>query len=453
MSALKPIIDELNGLKAALRRVPGISFATVEGVDGNSVYVLIDGAEDAVDASRFCACSATDRVICITFAGKCAVIGQLGASGGGGGGSIAHTTAMLKGDGSGGAVAASAGTDYVQPSSLAAVATSGDYDDLIDKPSLATVATTGAYADLTGKPTIPTPSSTTPAMDGTGAAGSSVDYSRADHVHPSDTSKADVSSLATVATSGDYNDLDNLPTIPSASAFGASIDVANRGQAPYDVRVRLLNSSGTELSSDSIPAASSTVMGVMTPSQYTKLDGIESGAQVNVQADWSEADSTSDAYIQNKPTIPAAGLPTGGSSGQVLAKASGTDYDVTWVNQSGGGGGSIASTNGLLAGDGSGNAIAADPASMFVLEQYVVINGVSTANGGVAENTVTESKAGYFPLCVAGWTSSNRYPNVYGCRLTAQSVGSVSIFCGASNFSGSTRTLTVSAVVLWVKVS
>lgn len=29
-------------------------------------------------------------------------------------------------------------------------------------------------------------------------------------------------------------------------------------------------------------------------------------------------------------------LPSGGSSGQVLAKSSGTNYDVTWVNQSGG---------------------------------------------------------------------------------------------------------------------
>lgn len=394
MSALKPIIDELNGLKAALRRVPGISFATVEGVDGNSASVLMDGADDAVDASRFCACSVTDRVICITFAGKCAVIGQLGASGGGGGGSIAHTTAMLKGDGSGGAVAASAGTDYVQPSDLAAVATSGDYDDLIDKPSLATVATTGAYADLTGKPTIPTPpspSSTTPAMDGTASAGSSADYARADHVHPSDTAKADVSSLASVATSGSYTDLTDKPTIPAAGlpTGGAS------GQV------------------------------------LTKMN------QANYAVTWS-----SPHYV-----------PSGGSAGQVLAKASGTDYDVTWVNQSGGGGGSIASTTGLLAGDGTGNAIAADPSALFVLEQYVVINGASTANGGVAENTVTESKAGYFPLCVAGWTSSNRYPNVYGCRLTAQSVGSVSIFCGASNFSGSTRTLTVSAVVLWVKVS
>jgi hypothetical protein len=32
------------------------------------------------------------------------------------------------------------------------------------------------------------------------------------------------------------------------------------------------------------------------------------------------------------------GIPTGGSAGQVLAKASGTDYDTEWINQSGGGG-------------------------------------------------------------------------------------------------------------------
>ena len=38
---------------------------------------------------------------------------------------------------------------------LAAVATSGDYDDLTNTPNLATVATTGSYNDLTNKPEIP----------------------------------------------------------------------------------------------------------------------------------------------------------------------------------------------------------------------------------------------------------------------------------------------------------
>lgn len=35
-----------------------------------------------------------------------------------------------------------------------------------------------------------------------------------------------------------------------------------------------------------------------------KLAGIATGAEVNVQANWTESDSSSDAYIQNKPTIP-----------------------------------------------------------------------------------------------------------------------------------------------------
>ena len=38
-------------------------------------------------------------------------------------------------------------------------------------------------------------------------------------------------------------------------------------------------------------------------------------------------------------------MPTGGTTGQVLAKASGSNYDVEWVNQSGGGG-SVDSVNG-----------------------------------------------------------------------------------------------------------
>ena len=43
-----------------------------------------------------------------------------------------------------------------------------------------------------------------------------------------------------------------------------------------------------------------------TTAEKTKLNGIESGAEVNVQADWNESDVTSDAYIANKPTIPTA---------------------------------------------------------------------------------------------------------------------------------------------------
>ena len=70
-------------------------------------------------------------------------------------------------------------------------------------------------------------SSTTPIVDGTATAGTEKKFASGDHVHPTDTSRAsavhthtksqitDFPSLATVATSGDYTDLDNLPTIPT----------------------------------------------------------------------------------------------------------------------------------------------------------------------------------------------------------------------------------------------
>lgn len=46
---------------------------------------------------------------------------------------------------------------------------------------------------------VPNPSSAVPVMDGTAAAGSSDDYARADHVHPSDTTKQDALTTAQLA--------------------------------------------------------------------------------------------------------------------------------------------------------------------------------------------------------------------------------------------------------------
>jgi hypothetical protein len=42
-----------------------------------------------------------------------------------------------------------------------------------------------------------------------------------------------------------------------------------------------------------------------TNADKTKLNGIAEGAEVNVQADWNQTDSTADDYIKNKPNIPA----------------------------------------------------------------------------------------------------------------------------------------------------
>jgi hypothetical protein len=46
-----------------------------------------------------------------------------------------------------------------------------------------------AYAQVSGVPTVPFASGSNPAMDGTAAPGSSANYARADHVHPTDTTR------------------------------------------------------------------------------------------------------------------------------------------------------------------------------------------------------------------------------------------------------------------------
>lgn len=47
-----------------------------------------------------------------------------------------------------------------------------------------------------------------------------------------------------------------------------------------------------------------------TTAEKNKLSGIEAGAEVNVQSDWNQTNSSADDYIKNKPTIPTPPSPT-----------------------------------------------------------------------------------------------------------------------------------------------
>lgn len=55
-----------------------------------------------------------------------------------------------------------------------------------------------------------------------------------------------------------------------------------------------------------------------TTTYKTKLDSINAGAEVNVQSNWTEADTTSDAYIRNKPSL--ATVATSGDYGDLINK-------------------------------------------------------------------------------------------------------------------------------------
>lgn len=69
--------------------------------------------------------------------------------------------------------------------------------------------------------------------------------------------------------------------------------------ASSSTRTELLNIIGN---------SSETEIGLMTPEQFNKLKGIEEGAEVNVQADWNQTDTTKDDYIKNKPDLTESAL-------------------------------------------------------------------------------------------------------------------------------------------------
>ncbi len=65
------------------------------------------------------------------------------------------------------------------------------------------------------------------------------------------------------------------------------------------------------LTTANIPA--STDKNYITDAEQTKLTGIATGAEVNVQADWNQSTTTADDYIKNKPTIINSQWTTSGS--------------------------------------------------------------------------------------------------------------------------------------------
>jgi hypothetical protein len=76
-----------------------------------------------------------------------------------------------------------------------------------------------------------------------------------------------------------------------------------------------------------------------TTAEKTKLAGIATGAEVNVQANWNQTTTTADDYIRNKPTIPTAadGSETKITAGtNVTISGSGTTASPYVVNSTGG---------------------------------------------------------------------------------------------------------------------
>lgn len=75
--------------------------------------------------------------------------------------------------------------------------------------------------------------------------------------------------------------------------------------ARFTVSLRNLSTGAVQTSVLDLPIASEQYPGLITAEDFTKLEGIEEGAQVNVQSDWNESAADSGAFIKNKPSLAA----------------------------------------------------------------------------------------------------------------------------------------------------
>ena len=92
------------------------------------------------------------------------------------------------------------------------------------------VATSNSYNDLDNKPTIPSgveKTTTTPKMDGTAAVGSETKFAAGDHVHPRDTTKADVTNTVTNVSMDNQYRLTQTINGATTTVTGLNVAVVN----------------------------------------------------------------------------------------------------------------------------------------------------------------------------------------------------------------------------------
>ena len=226
---------------------------------------------------------------------------------------------------------------------LAPVATSGSYNDLsnkptipaaqvnadwnatsgvaqiLNKPTLATVATSGSYNDLTNKPTIPTvPSNVSAFQNDAGYISSQNIQQYLPEVPAQVNADWNATSgvaqilhkptLATVATTGSYNDLTNKPTIPTQ--VKSDWNVLDTSSAAYIknkpiIPAAQVNADWNATSGVAQILHKPTLATVATSGSYNDLTNKPTIPAAQVQANWNETNTSSMAFIKNKPTIPA----------------------------------------------------------------------------------------------------------------------------------------------------
>lgn len=223
---------------------------------------------------------------------------------------------------------------------------SGDYNDLTNKPALHSHSNkntldtiteeklaewdnkssfSGNYNDLTNKPTIPKVDSVLSSTS-TNAIQNKVVKSALDskanisHIH----SISDVTNLqdsldskSDATHTHSYNDLSDKPTIPTMPTIDSALSSTSTNSVQNKVVTNALNNKSDKghthsyddlTNKPTIPTVTNDLTNELknkydTAYTHSQSAHAPSNAEKNVQSDWNVIDTTSDAYIKNKPSI------------------------------------------------------------------------------------------------------------------------------------------------------
>ena len=213
--------------------------------------------------------------------------------------------------------------DVTGKPTFATVATSGDYDDLTDKPTIGNATltiqkngasagtfTANATSNKTINITVPTTAADVSALPASTKYGASItvslnttDYKMTTTLKDQDgntlgTAQTIDLPLESVVVNGSYDNTNKKIVLTLQNGNTIDIPVADL-VAGLQSEITSTN----KLASDLVDDTGQTHK-FMTSAEKTKLSGIATGAEVNVQSDWNVASTSSDAFIKNKPTIP-----------------------------------------------------------------------------------------------------------------------------------------------------
>ena len=312
------------------------------------------------------------------------------------------------------------------------------------------------YGSLSGAPAIPAASAATPAMDGTGAAGSSANYSRADHVHPTDTSRQ-----AAFGSQG-------LNSVYAGPATGGSGAPTFRALASADIPNNAANTSGNAATATALastptpcsagnyplgiaasgnaagctPAATGTVTnneGAFTP-QYLLIGN--GGPDAKVSTPYLDS-----SWILNNP----AGFKSGGAGSGFVQMGGATSGAVTVTVQSAAGSWTLTlpNTSGVSGQtwvtDGNGNMswyslptalppngqAGGDLSGSYPNPMVAQIGGAALPTSGSITKT---NSAGQLVAAVAGTDYVAPSGNITGNAATATALASAPTTCSSGSY-------------------